>query len=191
MNLGVSFVSGSRQRRCVTCGGWVCQPTCVARCGKWPLATSSTSHMVTFQLYSLLLVNCCCLLSKLFVTVGSCVHLFFCCQSCLWLWGVVFVYSFVAKVVCDCGELCSVVLLLSKLLVTVGSCVQLFICCQSCLWLWGVVFSCSFVVKVACDCGELCSVVLLLSKLLVTVGSCVQLFFCCQSCLWLWGVVFI
>ena len=75
MNLGVSSVSGSRQRRCVTCGGWVCQPTCVARCGKWPLATSSTSHMVTFQLYSLLLMNCCCFLSKLLVTVGSCVHL--------------------------------------------------------------------------------------------------------------------
>ena len=44
-----------------------------------------------------------------------------------------FVYSFVVKVACDCGELCSVVLLVSKLLVTVGSCVQLFFCCQSCL----------------------------------------------------------
>ena len=36
-----------------------------------------------------------------------------------------FIYSFVVKVACDCGELCSVVFLLSKLLVTVGSCVHL------------------------------------------------------------------
>ena len=103
MNFGVYFVSGSRQRRCVTCGGWVCRPMCVARCGKWPLAMSSTSHMVTFQLYSLLLTNCFELL------------------------------LFVVKVACDCGKLCSFSLLLSKLFVTVGSCVCLFFCCQSCL----------------------------------------------------------
>ena len=119
-NLGVSFVSGSKQRRCVTCGGWVCRPMCVARCGKWPLATSSTSHMVTFQLYSLLSANCFELL--LFVVRVACD------------WGeVVFIYCSVVQVACDWGNLYSFILLISELFVTVGSCVRLFFCCQSCL----------------------------------------------------------
>ncbi len=76
-----------------------------------------------------------------------------------------FIYSFVVKVACDCGKLCSFILLLSKLLVT-GK-------------------LCSFILLLSklLVTGKLCSFILLLSKLFVTVGSCVHKFFCCQSCL--------